>query len=691
MRCRILHESAGRMRVHALQYRMTYKQADTLEYWLQSCDGINRVTVNDRTGNIIIYYSAERQKVIDLLSSFRYDEHADAAPEKTGRELSREFENRIITHVVKRGITRFLFPVDLRNAYNLLHSLKFIKEALMALKRGKLEVSVLDAVTITVSMLRNDFETAGNVMFLLGLSEIIDEWTHKKSLDDLARSMSLNIDKVWQVLPSGQDIQIPVSEIRENDLIRVGSGSVIPLDGFVYSGAAEVNQASLTGESLAVSKQADTPVYAGTVIENGELVIRVSKTSGSGRYDRIVRMIEDSQKLKSDSENRAARLADRLVPWSLGGTLITYLLTRNVQKALAVLMVDFSCALKLTIPIAVLSAMREASLYQVSVKGGKYLEVMAKADTVIYDKTGTLTYSEPRVADVVAFGNYDKDEMLRLAACLEEHFPHSIANAVVRDAAEKGLIHEEKHSRVEYVVAHGIVSHIDGKRVLIGSHHFIFEDEKCRILKRDQKKFDELPGRYSHLYLAINKTLAAVICIEDPVRAEAPDVIRGFRDLGIRKQVMMTGDSLRTARAIAELAGIEEFHAEVLPEDKANYVIREHEQGNTVIMIGDGINDTPALAEADVAVAISNGAAIAREVADMTVPEQNIMNLVRMRELGLALQQRINSNYRFIMGFNSSLILLGVFGILSPTITAYMHNLSTLALSIRAMTDLLDQ
>ena len=689
MKCRILHESIGRLRVHMMQGHMTLDQADILEYYLKSFDFITDAVVYERTADAVIRYRGDRAEVINALSSFCYEENHDLVPEKTGRDLAHEFEDKVFLHVAGRVLNLVFLPAGLRNIITAVKAVRFLKDGIAVLASGHVQVPVLDAATIGVSMLRGDFDTAGNVIFLLGLSEILEEWTHKKTVDDLARSMSLNIDKVWLKTAEGQEMLVPVSEIRAGDMIVVRTSNTIPLDGIVSAGEASVNQASLTGESLPVRKEEGAYVYAGTVIEEGEITITVKNMAGAGRYDRIVEMIEESEKLKSDSENRAAALADRLVPWSLGGTLLTYLLTRSAAKALSILMVDYSCALKLSIPIAVLSGMREASNYGISVRGGKFLETVAAAGTVVYDKTGTLTYSTPRVAEVIPFGKNDETEMLRLAACLEEHYPHSIANAVVNEAARRGLLHEEKHTRVEYVVAHGIVSHIDGKRVLIGSYHFVFEDEGCIIPAREKKKFNALPENYSHLYMAMDGRLCAVICIEDPIRTEAPAVIEKLRKLGVGRQVMMTGDSERTARAVANLVGVDEYHSEVLPEDKAAFVKAEQQGGRRVIMIGDGINDTPALSQADVAVAVSNGAAIAREIADITVPESSLEELVTLRRLSTALTARINSNYRFILSFNSALILLGVLGVLPPSTTAYLHNFSTLALSVRSMTDVL--
>lgn len=688
MKCQILHESHGRMRVHMIQYRMTLEQADILEYYLKDIDGVKDVKVYDRTGDALILFDTQREQIISALSSFHYEENRDIVPQRTGRELSREFEDKIVFHTMKRVFTRMFLPLPVRSVISFMKSWKFIVPGIRSILKGKLEVDVLDATTIVVSMLRGDFDTAGDLMFLLGLSEILEEWTHKKSVDDLARSMSLNVDKAWLVTSDGQEVLVPVAEIEKGDHIILRTSNMIPLDGVVIKGNAEVNQSSLTGESLPVSKEEGNPVYAGCVVEDGECVIEVTSESGNGRYDRIVKMIEDSEKMKSDFENRASDLADRLVPYSLGGTVLTYALTRNANKALSILMVDFSCALKLSIPIAVLSAMRQASTYGIMVKGGKYMEAVSKADTIVFDKTGTLTVSQPKVKDIVAFGNNDPKEMLRLAACLEEHYPHSIANAVVKAAADANLIHEEKHSKVEYVVAHGIVSSINGQRVLVGSHHFLFEDEGCVIPEGEEEKFNVLPDEYSHLYMAIGNELVAVILIEDPIRPESRALVNALHASGMKNLVMMTGDSERTARDVASKVGVDAYRSEVLPEDKAAFVKEQKKNGHTVIMIGDGVNDTPALSEADAAIAISNGAEIAREIADITIPAADIYRIATLRDLSVKLEERIESNYRKIMTINSTLIALGVLGILPPSSTAYLHNFSTLALSIYSMSDI---
>lgn len=688
MKCQILHESKGRMRIRMLQYRMTLKQADILEAYLKQIEGVKDAKVNDRTGDAIVFYHANREGIISSLASFHYEENKNLAAEHTGRELSREFEDKVIYHTLKRAVTRCFFPLPIRSAVSLLKSWKFIVPGVQALLSGKIEVSVLDATTIVVSMLRGDFDTAGDLMFLLGLSEILEEWTHKKSVDDLARSMSLNVEKAWMVSEDGQEVLVAVSDLKKGDRFIVRTSNMIPLDGVVVEGNAAVNQSSLTGESLPVRKESGNPVYAGTVVEEGECIIRVTSESGTGRYDRIVKMIEDSEKMKSEFESRATRLADSLVPYSLGGTLLAYALTRNANKALSILMVDFSCALKLSIPIAVLSAMRQASNMSIVVKGGKYMEAVSKADTIVFDKTGTLTVSSPKVKEVVPFGGNNPDEMLRLAACLEEHYPHSIANAVVKAAKENGLEHEERHSKVEYVVAHGIVSSVDGKRVLIGSHHFLFDDEKCFVPEEEKEKFDALPDEYSHLYMAIENQLVAVILIEDPIRKESRLLIDALHQSGMKNLVMMTGDSERTAKAVALKVGVDAYYSEVLPEEKAGFVIKEKENGHKVIMIGDGINDALALSEADAAIAISNGAEITREIADITVPADDITKIADLRNLSIGLHHRIESNYYKIMSINSVLIALGVLGILPPSSTAYLHNFSTLALSIYSMSDI---
>ena len=690
MKCTILHESPGRLRVHLQCPAMTLHQADVLEYYLRAVDGVSDVKVYDRTRDAVILYASGRGGVIAALASFSFPKAEALAlvPEHTPRALNREFEDKLAVTVMRRCISKLFLPVPVTTALAVIRSVRYIKEGLKALWHGKLSVAVLDATAVTVSILRGDFSTAGSVMFMLRLGEILEEWTHKKSVADLAGAMSLNVDKVW-LRVNDTEVLVPVSDVQEGDCVVVRTGSMIPLDGKVVSGEAMVNQSSMTGESMPVPKRPGSPVYAGTVAEEGECVICVEKRSGGGRYDRIVRMIEESEKLKSTAEDKAARLADRLVPYTLGGTALTYLLTRNITKTLAVLMVDFSCALKLAIPIAVLSAMRESSGHHISVKGGRFLESVAKADTIVFDKTGTLTYAAPTVAQVVPFGGHSEPEMLRLAACLEEHYPHSMANAVVEEARKRGLSHEEYHSQVQYVVAHGISSMVEGKTVLIGSAHFVFEDEGCRIPAGEEAAFAALPDAYSHLYLCIAGELAAVICIHDPLRREAQAAVAALHRCGFTNVVMMTGDNRRTAEAVARQVGVDAVYAEVLPEDKAAFIRQEKAKGHTVIMVGDGVNDSPALSEADAGIAISTGAAIAREIADITIASEDLFELVTLRQLSEALMRRIHRNYRFIVGFNFSLIVLGVAGILPPTTSALLHNMSTLGISLKSMTDLL--
>ena len=690
MKCNILHESAGRLRVHLHCGYMTLHQADVLEYYLRGIDGVTEVKVYDRTQDAVVLYAGKRGDVIAALASFSFPkaEAMDLVPEHTSRALNREFEDKLVMTAVRRCISRLFLPFPVTSALAVIRSVKYIKEGLKTLWHGKLSVAVLDATAVTVSIARGDFSTAGSVMFMLRLGEILEEWTHKKSVADLAGAMSLNVDKVWLQV-NDTEVLVPVSDVKAGDCVIVRTGSMIPLDGKVVSGEAMVNQASMTGESMPVPKRPGSYVYAGTVAEEGECVVQVEKASGSGRYDRIVHMIEESEKLKSTAEDKAARLADRLVPYTLGGTALTYALTRNITKTLAVLMVDFSCALKLAIPIAVLSAMRESSGHRISVKGGRFLEAVSKADTIVFDKTGTLTYATPKVARIVTFGDYKEPDMLRLAACLEEHYPHSMANAVVEEAKVRGLSHEEYHSQVQYVVAHGISSMVEGRSVLIGSAHFVFEDEGCRVPEGEQEKFDSLPEAYSHLYLCIAGELAAVICIFDPLRKEARVAVQALHDCGIAKVVMMTGDNRKTAEAVARQVGVDAVFAEVLPEDKAEFIRREKAAGHTVIMVGDGVNDSPALSEADAGIAISTGAAIAREIADITIASEDLFELVTLRKLGEALMARIHRNYRFIVGFNFSLIVLGVAGILPPTTSALLHNMSTLGISLKSMTDLL--
>ena len=692
MKCKILHESAGRMRVHLNCRRMTLHQADVLEYYLRNVDGVREVSVFDRTQDAVIVYRADRAALVHALAAFSFDkaETMDLVPDHTTRALNREFEDKLAVTVIRRCISKLFLPAPITTALALLRSVKYIREGLSALWHGKLSVAVLDATAVTVSMARGDFATAGSVMYMLHLGEILEDWTHKKSVADLAGAMSLNVDHVW--LKTGEtETLVPIGDIQAGDCVVVRTGNLIPLDGKVVSGEAMVNQASMTGESMPVPKREGSYVYAGTVAEEGECVISVEKVSGSGRYDRVVRMIEESEKLKSTAEDKASRMADRLVPYTLGGTVLTYLLTRNVTKMLSVLMVDFSCALKLSMPIAVLSAMRESSSYHISVKGGRFLEAVAQANTIVFDKTGTLTYATPKVAQIVTFGGNEESEMLRLAACLEEHYPHSIANAVVAEAKNRGLTHEEYHSQVQYVVAHGISSIVGDKKVLIGSAHFVFEDEGCRIPEGEQPKFDALPAAYSHLYLCMDGELAAVICIHDPLRREAREAVRALHASGFTNVVMMTGDNRRTAEAVAAEVGVDAVYAEVLPEDKAAFIRQEKAKGHTVIMVGDGVNDSPALSEADAGIAISTGAAIAREIADITVASEDLFALVTLRKLSQALMERIHGSYRFIVGFNLTLIALGVAGVLPPTTSALLHNGSTLGIGLKNMTDLLDE
>lgn len=692
MKCKILHESRGRIRVHLMCNRMTLHDADILEYYMRNIDGVTSVKVYDRTQDAIIIYKTERKNIIRALAkfSFKAKEAIELVPEHTSRQLHRDFEDRLIFTTVSHIATKLFLPVPIRTALTLFRSIKYIRKGLKALLSRKLSVSVLDATAVSVSIIRGDFSTASSVMFMLNLGEILEDWTHKKSVADLASTMSLNVDKVW-LKTDTCEVLVPIGDIQAGDKIVVRTGNMIPLDGKVVSGEATVNQSSMTGESLPVVKTVGSYVYAGTVAEEGECVICVDKASGSGKYDRIVRMIEESEKLKSVAEDKASSLADKLVPYMLGGTILTYLLTRNVTKAMAVLMVDFSCALKLAMPIAVLSAMRESNDYNISVKGGRFLEAVANANTVVFDKTGTLTYATPKVAEIVTFGNHTENEMLRLAACLEEHYPHSIANAVVDEAKKRGLSHEEYHSEVKYVVAHGISSAVNNKKVIIGSYHFVFEDEGCSIPEGDEEKFHSLSSEYSHLYLCISGELAAVICIYDPLRSEAKDAIAALHKCGISKVVMMTGDNKKTAKAVAKIVGVDEYYAEVLPEDKADFIRSEKAKGRKVIMIGDGVNDSPALSEADAGIAINTGAAIAKEIADITIASENLFEIVTLRKLSEALMARIHRNYRFIVSFNLMLIILGVSGVILPTTSALFHNMSTLGISLKSMTNLLEE
>ena len=692
MKCKILHDTAGRLRVHLCCKRMTLRQADVLEYYLLAVDGVRSVKVYDRTRDAVVVYDAERERMIRALARFSFEkaEKLDLAPEHTSRTLNREFEDKLALTVMRRCASNLFLPAPVTSALAVIRSAKYIKEGLLALWHRKLSVAVLDATAVTVSMVRGDFATAGSVMFMLRLGEILEEWTHKKSVADLASAMSLRVENVWQQV-DGTEVLTKVTDVKPGDRIVIRTGGMIPLDGRVIEGEAMVNQSSLTGESMPVAKRPGSPVYAGTVAEEGECVVCVEKVSGSGRYDRVVRMIEESEKLKSTAEDKASRMADRLVPYTLGGTAVTYLLTRDVTKMLAVLMVDFSCALKLAIPVAVLSAMRESSGHHISVKGGRFLEAVAKADTIVFDKTGTLTYATPKVAQIVPFGGHREGDMLRLAACLEEHYPHSMANAVVEEAKRRGLTHEEYHSQVQYVVAHGISSMVENKKVIIGSAHFVFEDEGCYIPEGEQEKYDALPAAYSHLYLCIDGELAAVICIHDPLRREAKDAVKALHESGFTNVVMMTGDNRRTAESVAAEVGVDAVYAEVLPEDKAAFIRQEKEKGHTVIMVGDGVNDSPALSEADAGIAISTGAAIAREIADITVASEDLFELVTLRKLSEALMDRIHGSYRFIVAFNLSLITLGVAGVLPPAISALLHNTSTLGIGLKNMTDLLEE
>lgn len=686
----VKHEIKGRIRVHFCQKRMTFEEADTLQYYLNSQEMITFSKVQERTQDATICYTGDRASVIALLRSFHYEkvDVPDVYRQNSGRATNREYWDKLVTKVVVHYGNKLFLPMPVRTVITGVKSIKYIYQGIHTLLQRRIEVPVLDATAIGVSMFRGDISTAGSVMFLLGIGEILEEWTHKKSVDDLARSMSLNISRVW-LCNDGQEMLVPTTEVRAGDLVRVHMGNMIPFDGAVAEGEAMVNQASLTGESEPVRKYKESTVYAGTVVEEGELTIHVKETNGSSKFDKIVTMIEESEKLKSGLESKAEHLADRLVPYTLLGTGITYLLTRNVTKAISVLMVDFSCALKLAMPISVLSAIREASNYHVTVKGGRYLEAMAEADTIVFDKTGTLTKAQPTVKQVVAFNSMSENELLRIAACLEEHFPHSMAKAVVQAAVERRLVHEELHSKVEYIVAHGISSKINDKKVVIGSYHFVFEDEKCAVPDGMMEAFEKLPSECSHLFMAIDYELAAVICIEDPLREEAANVIRELKEAGISKVVMMTGDSDRTAKAIASRVGVDEYYSEVLPEDKASFVEAEKKAGRKVIMIGDGINDSPALSAADIGIAISDGAEIAREIADITVGADSLNELVTLKLISNGLMKRIHKNYRFIVSFNTGLILLGVAGILQPATSALLHNTSTLMIGLKSMQDIL--
>ncbi len=686
MNATILHESRGRIRFRLRQKQMTLAQADLLEAWIQGKSWCRQVTVHERTCCVILYYDGTRQAVLNEIRHFSWQEaeRTTALPAHSSRALNREFEEKLVTKVVCKAACTLFLPPPLRIARILWHMIPFVRRGLRCLLRRRIKVELLDALSISISACRRDFGTAGMVMFLLEVGELLEEWTRKKSVADLARCMSLNVDRVWLRTAQGE-VLVPVSQIQPGDAVVVRAGGIVPVDGLVLEGEVTVNQASLTGESIPVPKRPGGAVYAGTVVEEGECVLEVKQASGQSRYDQIIHMIEQSEQMKSEAESKAANLADKLVPYTFVGSLLSFALTRNVARALSVLMVDFSCALKLAMPLAVLSAMREAGRAHITVKGGKFLEAVAAADTIVFDKTGTLTHACPRVAQVVSFGGKEESEMLRLAACLEEHFPHSMANAVVEEAKRRGLRHEEYHSKVEYLVAHGIASTVDGERVLIGSAHFVFEDEGCVIPEGEQERFDALPPEYSHLYLAVGGQLAAVICISDPLREEAKEALSALRALGVTSTVMLTGDSYRTAAAIAAQVGVDDFRAGVLPADKAEYVARLRREGHTVLMVGDGINDSPALSEADAGIAISDGAAIAREIADITIAADSLWELVELRRIAMALMARIHSNYRFVIGFNGALIALGVAGVLPPATSATLHNLSTLGVSLRSM------
>ena len=692
MRFQIKHEMRGRLRIHVIKSRMTCEEADMLQYYLTQIEGVEQAKVYERTGDASVVYTTDRQVLLEKLQQFRFD--SSLVPKEylahSGRELNSAYQEKLVMKVVLRYAGKLFVPYSIRAVWTAIKSVKYLKHGVQTLAKGRLEVPVLDATAIGVSVFRGDMKTAGSIMFLLGIGEILEEWTHKKSVSDLARSMSLRVGKVW-LKTEGQEVLVDSSKVQAGDSVIVHMGNVIPFDGIVEAGEAMVNQASMTGESLPVHKVLDSYVYAGTVVEEGEITIRVKQTSGSTRYEKIVSMIEESEKLKSGLESKAEHLADRLVPYTLLGTGLVYLLTRNATRALSVLMVDFSCALKLAMPISVLSAIREAGSHHMTVKGGKFLEAVAAADTIVFDKTGTLTKARPTVKEVVPFNGRKEADMLRVAACLEEHFPHSMAKAVVKAARDQNLEHEEMHSKVEYIVAHGIASTIQEKRVVIGSYHFVFEDENCVISTGEQEKFDSLSPEISHLYLAIEGVLSAVIGIEDPLREEAPAVLAALKAAGITKTVMMTGDSERTAAAVAAKIGVDEYHAEVLPEDKANFIEAEKAAGRTVIMIGDGINDSPALSAADVGIAVSDGAEIAREIADITITADDLQELVTLKELSAGLMKRIHGNYRKIVGINTTLIVLGAMGILTPSTSALLHNMSTLGISLKSMENLLPE
>ena len=688
----IKHEIPGRIRVHMVQPKMTFEEADILLYYLVNLENVTKAKVYERTQDAVIYYEKDRREIIKALQKFGYDRVTvpEGLTEHSGRQMNAEYQEKLLMKVVMRFGGKLLIPAPVRAVWTGVRSLKYLQQGIASLKKGRLEVAALDATAIGVSILRRDMNTASSIMFLIGIGELLEEWTHKKSVGDLARDMSLNVGKVW-LLREEQEILVPAKQIEPEDLVVVRMGNVIPFDGVVSRGEAMVNQASMTGEAVPVKKTAESYVYAGTVVEEGELIICVKAVSKATRFEKIVTMIEESEKLKSNLESHAEHLADQLVPYTLAGTILTWLLTRDVTKALAVLMVDFSCALKLAIPISVLSAIREAGAHNITVKGGKYMEAAANATTIVFDKTGTLTEARPTVRKVVSFCEQSEDELLRMAACLEEHFPHSMAKAVVEAARKRGLEHEEMHSKVNYIVAHGISSTIEGKRVVIGSHHFVFEDEKCSVREPWIRQFETLPEECSLLYLAIEHELAAVVCIEDPLRKEAADVVRALKATGLEKVVMMTGDSEKTAASVARRVGVDAYYSEVLPEDKAKFVEQERASGRTVIMIGDGINDSPALSAANVGIAIRDGAQIAQEIADITISAENLWEIVMLRRLSEALMRRIQKNYRSIVGINATLILLGVTGILQPTTSALLHNMSTLTISLTNMKNLLDE
>ena len=692
MKFQIKHEIKGRIRIHVIQKRMTFAQADTLQYYLTGYDFIQNVKIQERTCDATIRFQGDREDVIHALRRFSYEriEVPEDFIKNSGREMNRFYWDKLMDQVILHYGTKIFLPMSVRAGIATVKSVKYIWEGLCTLARGRIEVPVLDGTAVGVSVFRGDYATASSVMFLLGIGEILEEWTHKKSVGDLARSMSLNISKVW-VLRDGREELEEVTSVQTGDQVVIHMGNVIPFDGDVVGGEAMVNQASLTGESNPVRKAEGGYAYAGTVVEEGEITIRAREVNGSSKYEKIMTMIEESEKLKSSLEGKAAHLADRLVPYTFAGTGLVWLLTRNATKALSVLMVDFSCALKLAMPLTVLSAIREASTYDITVKGGKFLEAMAEADTIVFDKTGTLTKAQPTVVDVISFNGQSSDELLRIAACLEEHFPHSMAKAVVNKAIERNLVHEELHSKVEYIVAHGIYSTLEGRKIIIGSHHFVFEDENAKVPEDKKQLFEELPEQYSHLYMAIDGLLAAVICIEDPLRKEAPEVIRRLKKYGISKVVMMTGDSDRIASTIADKVGVDEYYSEVLPEDKAKFVENEKNPGRKVIMIGDGINDSPALSEANVGIAISDGAEIAREIADVTISADDLYEIATLKQLSDAMVRRINTNYRLIVGINTGLIVLGIAGVFQPTMSALFHNTSTILISLKSMNNLLDQ